>query len=223
MTTAAVLYPSAAAWQSPRLMTQPDPVEAVPTPPATKQRLLGLESWVKPLATIAGFLIVIVGGPIYLDRRFTTIEKSVSDLDKKVDTIASATNTKVDAQVKAVDDKFDRFGKWLKDPTQFPGGPTAVPLSSSAPMLAQSGAPSPSVSAPDPSVSTKGLKGFPSNVPPTSPPECVSSKVFRKMPCEQAVSGTCQGLAGFAPDRYRQIRLQAGVGEYMLVCDEKAP
>lgn len=135
------------------------------------------------------------------------------------------------------DSKIEAITNWLKDPKTFPGtkglnapdddpqsqAPLPAPPGSTAPVLAPAPASAVPVfaSANPPSAPAPGLRAFPSSIPPTSPPECVSSKVFRKMACEQAVPNTCRGLPSFAPERYREIRLQAGVGEYMLVCDPK--
>ncbi|HXK16890.1 MAG TPA: hypothetical protein VNG33_03780 [Polyangiaceae bacterium] len=118
---------------------------------------------------------------------------------------------------------------WIKNPGQFPGsrGAQSAPIASVSPTgtIPSIASAAPTALDPDPQAapppSARGLKGFPSSVPPTSPPECVSSKVFKKMPCEQAAKNTCRGLTSFAPERYRDIRLKAGVGEYMLVCDER--
>jgi len=137
--------------------------------------------------------------------------------------------------IRAQRERLESVVNWLKDPKTFPGAkgmnvpdndpqvqvPQPAPPGSAAPALAPASVTTAFASASPPSAPGPGLRTFPSSIPPTSPPECVSSKVFKKMPCEQAAANTCRGLPSFAPDRYRQIRLQAGVGEYMLVCDEK--
>lgn len=203
-----ILYPLDASWQCPRAVVtrRSEPVQAA-DPPATPKTPFN-PTWISAgaaLLSVACVLYTLSSSPF----------KAIDDKLGKINDRLAA----IDLSVAALRKDTDVLQKWvrLRDPS-FPGGSTAPPAPS-----ASSSVPIPSASAPDPTASTKGLKGFPSSVAPTSPPECVSSKTFHKMPCEQAAKDSCRGLNSFTPDRYREIRTKAGVGEYMLVCAEKSP
>jgi hypothetical protein len=208
MTNAAVLYHPDAAWQSPRVPKEPGAVDAIDPPSQRTHAEKLLSDRVEQIVKLAGLflatLAALAAPHVLYNDRITALETSIKSL----------TQTVTDND-KHLDDRLNVIGNWLKDPTKFPGG-SAIP----APL-----SPAPSASAINsaPSAVPQGLKGFPSNVAPISAPECVSSKTFNKMPCELAGKDACRGLNSFTPQRYREIRLQAGVGEYMLVCDEKTP
>lgn len=175
----------------------PPPV-AVPNAPTPLERVA---PWV---ALVGGILAVVAG----LTAPYLLYEARIAGVERKL---------------ALIDDKLNTITNWLKDPKTFPGAkkltlpdddsgditPTPSPSASSAPAPI----PGPSAQAPapsaDPPPSRPGPRGFPSSVQPTSPPECVSSRTFNRMPCEQAAGKTCRGVNGFAPGRYREIRLKA--------------
>jgi hypothetical protein len=134
----------------------------------------------------------------------------------------STMGTTLTATLTAQQKEIDSIKQWLKDPNTFPGSKQVV-KPPDMPQGVPDVAPAPSVSpvADQQDINRTPVRDLPSNIQPTSPPDCVSRTIFKRMPCERAVLNTCSGRASYAPERYRAIRMQAGVGEYMLVCDEK--
>lgn len=201
---AALLYVQEAAWQSPRVPE--DPVDAG-DPHHVEPR-----DAFKALRAFAAHWGPLVVGIFALAGAYYDIKSDLKLQTKDISSLKDDIRNGLEIQAKDI----SSLKAWAKSPGQFPGTQTAPPPSAQ---------PVPSAVNPDPQASTpstvQGLRGFPSSVPPTSPPECVSSKLFTKMPCEQAAKNTCRGLSGFTSERYRDIRIKAGVGEYMLVCDEK--
>ncbi len=218
------LYPLEAAWQSPRPMTDPVGSEAVDASDPPSVRAAGaklLSDRAEQIIKLVGLLLMttaaVTAPYLVFNGRVSALETAIGALtqtvagnDKRLTETLSANDKHLTEIIasndKRLDEKLNVIGTWLRDPTKFPGGGVI---------------PSPSANSPDPV--SQGLRGFPSNVAPVSAPECVSSKTFNKMPCELAAKDGCRGLSGFTPERYREIRLKAGVGEYMLVCAEKAP
>ena len=179
------------------------PTEAKPAAAPT------LPVWQRVLEANGITVLVVIGAVVWVVTSLGDVKTSIAELKVRVDGLEKDVGA-VKTRLNVLSGGTDETGEAFKPDPQ--GAPSAAPaLPSAAPMPS----PDPDSSAP------KGPRAFPSNVRPTSPPDCVSAKTFNRMPCERAKAETCQGLPGFAPARYREIRLKAGVGEYMLVCDEK--
>jgi hypothetical protein len=222
-----LLYRLDPAWQCPRVSkpgggkgrsgptsaqpAAPDPASPVTTTIADTKAATAqpLPAWQRVLEANGITVLVVIGAVVWVVTSLGDIKTSIAKLEVRVDGLEQDVGA-VKKRLNVLSGGTDETGEGFKpDPPEAPSAAPALP----------SAAPMPS---PDPNNSVpKGPRAFPSNVKPTSPPDCVSAKTFNRMPCERAKAETCQGLPGFAPARYREIRLQAGVGEYMLVCDEK--
>jgi len=159
--------------------------------------------------------------------------------------VSSSDAVKTAVEVNSLRKDMDVVLKWIRlrdgtfpaAKTIVPPGPNDVPTTddSSSPMkklppgmmnpdLSRPPNAPPSVSASatasaQPTPSAPALQESRKPTPTKSAPDCVHRGTMKKMACELQVRGTCLGLGDYTPERYRDIRLAAGVGEYMLVCD----
>lgn len=238
-TPAALLYGPEAPWQSPAVAkkpggngkknTTPKPVHVPPAqaddaPPVAVPKAEDIENHPAVKLGKAWYALAVVQTLV-----LGTAIGGYYKLDSKID--------KQDAKIAQQADRLEALVKWLKDPKSFPGTKGVnLPTDeqADAQLLPQPAPPQPAptqgptpdgvgdTATPTPVVSVKpGPKSLPSTITPRNPPDCVSKVTHAKFACERATN--CVGLEGYDPKFYRDVRLKAKAGEWMMICDEKAP